>query len=119
LERREQAYRRDAPPALRDRTIILVDDGLATGASMRAAVLAARQQQPAHIVAAAPVAARDTLEQLRQEADAVVCVHAPEEFASVGEWYEDFEQTTDGEVRELLDQGAVGKPPGSSLNNYS
>jgi putative phosphoribosyl transferase len=111
VERREQAYRRDAPPALRGRTIILVDDGLATGASMRAAVLAARQQQPALIVAAAPVAARDTLEQLRREADAAVCVQTPEEFASVGEWYEDFAQTTDGEVRELLEKARLENRP--------
>ena len=111
LERREQAYRRAAPPDLHDRTIILVDDGLATGASMRAAVLAARQQQPALIVAAAPVAARDTLEDLRREADAAVCVQAPEEFASVGEWYEDFEQTTDEEVRELLEKARLENRP--------
>jgi putative phosphoribosyl transferase len=104
LEKGEQAWRRDSPPSLRGRTIILVDDGLATGASMRAAVLAARQQQPAGIVAAAPVAARDTVEQLRQEVDAVVCVQAPEQFSSVGEWYEDFDQTTDEEVRELLEK---------------
>jgi len=107
LARREQAYRRDAPPSLRDRSIILVDDGLATGASMRAAVLAARQQQPAWIAAAAPVAARDTLEQLRREVDAAVCVQAPEEFSSVGEWYEDFDQTTDEEVRELLEKARL------------
>jgi len=104
LEKGEHAWRRDSPPSLRDRTVILVDDGLATGASMRAAVLAARQQQPAGIVAAAPVAARETVEQLRKEVDAVVCVHAPEEFSSVGEWYEDFGQTTDEEVRELLEK---------------
>jgi predicted phosphoribosyltransferase len=104
LERRERAYRRGEPPVVRGRTVILVDDGLATGATMRAAARAAREQQPAEIVAAAPVAARETLEQLRREADAVVCVHAPEEFSSVGEWYADFEQTTDEEVRELLEK---------------
>ena len=108
LERRERAYRRGEPPCLRGRTVILVDDGLATGATMRAAARAAREQQPAEIVAAAPVAARETLEQLRREADAVVCVHAPEDFSSVGEWYADFEQTTDEEVRELLEK-AKGK----------
>jgi predicted phosphoribosyltransferase len=102
LERRERAYRREGPPGLRGRTVILVDDGLATGATMRAAARAVREQQPAQIVAAAPVAARDTLEQLRREVDAVVCVHAPEQFCSVGEWYDDFRQTTDEEVRELL-----------------
>jgi len=115
LERREQAFRRDKPPSLRDRTVILVDDGLATGASMRAAVMAARQQQPAEIVAAAPVAARETLEPLRQEVDAVVCVQAPEYFSSVGEWYADFQQTTDEEVRELLAKARPEKPAGSSL----
>ncbi len=106
LEKREQAFRRSPPPALRDRAIILVDDGLATGASMRAAVLAARQQHPARIVVAVPVAAHDTLEQLRQEVDAAVCVLAPEQFSSVGEWYEDFSQTTNEEVRDLLEKAA-------------
>jgi putative phosphoribosyl transferase len=115
LERREQAFRPDKPPSLRDRTVLLVDDGLATGASMRAAVLAARQQQPAEIVAAAPVASRETLEQLRPEVDAVVCVQAPEEFSSVGEWYADFEQTTDEEVRGLLEKARSENPAGSSL----
>jgi putative phosphoribosyl transferase len=107
LERREHAYRREGPPNLRDRTLILVDDGLATGASMRAAVLAARHQQPARIVAAVPVAARDTLGQLRLEVDEAVCVHAPEDFSSVGEWYDDFEQTTDEEVCELLQKAKI------------
>jgi predicted phosphoribosyltransferase len=106
LERREQAYRRGPPPNLRGRTVILVDDGLATGASMRAAARAAREQQPAQIIAAAPVAARETLEQLRREVDAAVCVHAPEDFSAVGEWYDDFKQTTDEEVRELLEKAA-------------
>jgi len=104
LERRERAYRRGEPPVVRGRTVILVDDGLATGATMRAAARAARELQPARLVAAAPVAARETVEALRREADAVVCVHAPEEFSSVGEWYADFEQTTDEEVRELLEK---------------
>ncbi len=122
LERREQAYRPGGPPALRGRTIILVDDGLATGASMRAAVRAARPQQPAQIVAAVPVAARDILEQLRQEVDAAECVQAPEDFSSVGEWYEDFKQTTDEEVRELLEKAArrfsnrLSKKSGSDKN---
>jgi predicted phosphoribosyltransferase len=107
LERRERAYRPEGLPDLRGRTVILVDDGLATGATMRAAARAAREQQPAEIVAAAPVAARDTLEQLRREVDAAVCVHAPEEFCSVGEWYDDFRQTTDEEVRELLEKAKL------------
>jgi putative phosphoribosyl transferase len=119
LERRELAYRPGGPPALRDRAIILVDDGLATGASMRAAVRAARQQQPAQIVAAIPVAARDTLEQLRREVDAAECVQAPEDFSSVGEWYEDFAQTTDGEVRELLEKAAHRFSDHASKNSES
>jgi len=110
LERREQAYRRKPPPVLRDRTVILVDDGLATGASMRAAVLAARQQQPARLVAAVPVAARDTLAELRKEVDEAVCVQAPEEFFAVGEWYDNFDQTTDQEVRDLLEKAAKNLP---------
>jgi predicted phosphoribosyltransferase len=104
LERRELAYRSGKPPDLRGRTVILVDDGLATGATMRAAVRAARQQQPAQVIAAAPVAARETLDQFRAEADAAVCVYAPEQFSAVGEWYADFRQSTDDEVRELLDK---------------
>jgi len=115
LERREQTYRREPPPSLRGRTIILVDDGLATGASMRAAVAAARQQQPARIVAAVPVAARETLEQLRQEVDEAVCVQAPADFSAVGEWYEDFAQTTDEEVRELLEKARREQRGRSSL----
>ena len=103
LERREEAYGRRRLPDLRGRTIILVDDGLATGATMRAAVMAARLRQPARIVAAVPVAARDTLAQLRQEVDEAVCLQAPEDFHAVGQWYEDFEQTTDQEVRKALE----------------
>ena len=106
LEKNEMAFRRGDLPSLRDRPIILVDDGLATGASMRAAVLAARQNQPSRIVVAVPVAASDTLEQLRREVDDAVSVLAPEQFSSVGEWYEDFEQTTNEEVRDLLAKAA-------------
>jgi putative phosphoribosyl transferase len=107
LKRRELTYGRDEPPALRGRTVILVDDGLATGATMRAAARAVRQQQPLELVAAVPVAARETLDQLRPEVDAAVCVHAPEQFFAVGEWYADFGQTTDQEVRELLQKNAL------------
>jgi putative phosphoribosyl transferase len=110
LEKSELAFRHGDLPSLRDRPIILVDDGLATGASMRAAVLAARQNQPSRIVVAVPVAASDTFEQLRREVDAAVCVLAPERFSSVGEWYEDFKQTTNEEVRELLAKAACGFP---------
>ena len=102
LTRRERLYRSHPLADLRGRTLLLVDDGLATGATMRAAVIAARQQAPARIIAAVPVAAQDTLEKVRREVDEAVCVYAPEEFCAVGEWYEDFGQTTDEEVRELL-----------------
>ena len=86
------------------RTVILVDDGLATGASMQAAVLALRRLQPARIVVAVPVAAPETCEQLREIADEVVCATTPEPFYAVGLWYEDFSQTSDEEVRALLAQ---------------
>jgi putative phosphoribosyl transferase len=103
LERRERLYR-DGRPARspRDRVAILVDDGLATGSSMRAAALAVRRQQPASIVVAVPVAASQTCDDLRVEADEVVCGYTPEPFYAVGLWYEDFSQTTDEEVRDLL-----------------
>ncbi len=103
LERREQMYRDGRPaPAVQGRTVILVDDGLATGSTMRAAVAAVRQQRPAKIVVAVPVAAASTCEELKQEVDRIVCDLTPEPFHGVGEWYEDFSQTTDEEVRELL-----------------
>jgi putative phosphoribosyl transferase len=103
LERRERLYR-EGRPALspRGRVVIFVDDGLATGSTMRAAVLALRQQQPASIVVAVPVAAKQTCEELRAVADKVVCAVTPDPFYAVGLWYEDFAQTTDEEVRELL-----------------
>jgi predicted phosphoribosyltransferase len=103
LHRREREYRgHEPPPDVRGKTIILVDDGLATGSTMRAAVAALRQQGPARIVVAVPVAARSTCEELRQAADDVVCALTPEPFLAVGQWYQDFSQTTDEEVRELL-----------------
>ena len=103
LMRRERLYRGDRPaPNVRGRTVILVDDGLATGATMLAAVKALRQQQPARIVVAVPTAAPETCEQLRTKADDVICAITPEPFHAVGLWYEDFSQTTDEEVRELL-----------------
>lgn len=103
LERREAMYRGGRQPvAIQDRTVILVDDGLATGASMRAAILAARQQRPAAVVVAAPVGAPESCEDLRQVADRVVCPLTPEPFSAVGLWYEDFSQVTDEEVRRLL-----------------
>jgi predicted phosphoribosyltransferase len=103
LERRERAYRGDRPPPeVRGRTVILVDDGLATGASMRAAVLALRRLEPARIVVAVPAAAPEACEEMRRLADEVICAIAPEFFRAVGYWYEDFSQTSDDEVRRLL-----------------
>jgi len=103
LARREQLYREATPvPSLQARTVLLIDDGLATGSTMRAAIRACRQQQPRHLVAAVPVADADVCESLRNEADEVVCASTPEFFQAVGRWYEDFSQTSDDEVRALL-----------------
>src|SRR3984893_17358209 len=103
LARRERLYRGGRPPPdVRGRTAILVDDGLATGATIRAAVRALRQLQPARIVVATPTAAPETCEELRAELDDVICAITPEPFLAVGHWYEDFSQTTDEEVRDLL-----------------
>ena len=111
LARRDRAYRGDRPqPELRDRAVILVDDGLATGATMQAAVLATRQQAPARIVVAAPVGARATCERLGRIADRVVCVATPEPFDAVGVWYRNFEQTSDEEVTALLAAAASSTP---------
>jgi predicted phosphoribosyltransferase len=108
LRRRELSYRGDRPPLdLRSRIAILVDDGLATGSSMRAAVEAARKLAPARIVVAVPVAPFSTAREMRRIADDVVCVATPEPFDSVGRFYEGFDQTTDEEVRELLRQPAA------------
>jgi predicted phosphoribosyltransferase len=115
LDRRAADYRGDRPfPQLSGRTVILVDDGLATGSTMRAAVRAVRQQQPAAIMVAVPVAAPETCEELREEADRIVCLRTPEPFSAVGLWYEDFSQTTDAEVRALLAEAAVGQAPSAS-----
>lgn len=103
LARREQLYRGNRPPiGLAGKTVILVDDGLATGSTMRAAVMAVRQQQPAQVVVAVPVGARDTCDVLAREADEVVCVRTPDPFLAVGLWYRDFTPTSDSEVRALL-----------------
>jgi putative phosphoribosyl transferase len=107
LERREQIYRDGRPPPeLRDRIVILVDDGLATGASMRAAVKALRQSGAAKIVVAVPVGPPDTCRELQEEADETICLSTPEFFQAVGQYYEDFSQTSDEDVRELLSQAA-------------
>jgi erythromycin esterase-like protein/predicted phosphoribosyltransferase len=103
LERRDVAYRGGRrPPVIRDRTVIVVDDGLATGSTMEAAVVALRQQKPARIVIGAPVGARETCQRLRRLADDVVCVSTPDPFDAVGLWYEEFGQTEDAEVVRLL-----------------
>jgi predicted phosphoribosyltransferase len=108
LARRETAYRdgRSAPD-VRDRTVILVDDGLATGASMKAAVAALRKLDPARIVVAVPVGAPETCQELGELADEVVCAERPDPFWAVGSWYADFDQTTDEEVRDLLRRSRV------------
>ena len=103
LERRERAYRGNRPPLnVENHTIILIDDGLATGASMRAAVAGLRAQNPAHIVVAVPTAAPETCEALEPEVDQMICATTPEPFYGVSRWYEDFSQTTDEEVKTLL-----------------
>ncbi|HEX4947789.1 MAG TPA: phosphoribosyltransferase [Blastocatellia bacterium] len=107
LERREQLYRAGRPAlVVRNQTVLLIDDGLATGSTMRAAAVALRQQQPARIVVAVPVAAQQSCAELRAEVDEVICAVTPEPFYAVGLWYEDFTQTTDEEVRELLAHAA-------------
>jgi putative phosphoribosyl transferase len=103
LERREVAYRGDRPsPDVKDQIAILIDDGLATGSTMRAAALALRKQKPAQLVIAVPVAAAQTCDEFRGLVDEIICDETPEPFYGVGLWYEDFSQTSDEEVRELL-----------------
>ena len=103
LERRERAYRGDRPyPDVAGKTVILIDDGLATGSSMRAAARALRRLGPGRIVIAVPVGAPETCDELQDEADEVVCAQTPDAFRAVGEWYQDFRQTSDEEVRDLL-----------------
>jgi predicted phosphoribosyltransferase len=110
LERRERLYRGGRPPLdVRGRTVILVDDGLATGSTMRAAVAALRRLDPARIVTAVPVSDASTCEALRREADEVVCAATPEPFVAVGLWYEDFSQTSDEEARTLLERAVEAR----------
>jgi len=103
LHRREKEYRDDRPaPDVRGKTVILIDDGLATGSTMRSAVMALRRQGPSRLVVAVPIASPSTCEEFQDEVDEVVCAWTPEPFHSVGAWYEDFSPTTDDEVRGLL-----------------
>ena len=103
LERREEVFRAGRPPLdVQGKTVVLVDDGIATGASLRVAIAALRQMRPAEIVIAAPVVPLSTSERLRREADDVICVHTPKSFYAIGEFYDDFSQVTDEEVIELL-----------------
>ena len=107
LQRRERAYRGDRPPLqVEGKHAILVDDGLATGASMYAAVLALRQRNPVSIIVAVPTAAPETCAAFEKAVEAIVCAHTPQPFLGVGMWYADFSQTTDEEVRELLHKTA-------------
>jgi putative phosphoribosyl transferase len=114
LQRREHLYREGRPRLdVRGRTVILVDDGLATGSTMRAAVAALRQMQPAKLIVAVPVAARETCDELEDEVDEVVCALTPDPFMAVGMWYSDFSQTSDDEVRELLGRATHQERPSS------
>jgi len=107
IERRERAYRKNRPkPEIEGKTVILIDDGLATGATMRAAVEAIKSKSPAKIIVAVPTAAADTCLFFKEKVDEIICVATPEPFYGVGAWYGDFSQTTDEEVCELLDKAA-------------
>jgi putative phosphoribosyl transferase len=107
LERRMWSYRGNKPlPQLTGHVVVLVDDGIATGSTMRAAVAAVRRQHPAEVVVAVPVAAADTRDELQDEVDRVICLSTPVTFVAVGDWYEDFSQTSDDQVRALLEMGS-------------
>ena len=111
VQRRERAYRAGLPPIdVEGKTVIVVDDGVATGSTMLAAVSALRQLNAAHIVVAAPVIAASTFSEIQRAADDVAAVMVPERFHAVGQWYEDFSQTSDEEVRDLLAQAARRQP---------
>jgi predicted phosphoribosyltransferase len=111
LARRERVYRNHRPPAaIQGRTVILIDDGVATGTTMHAAIMAQRMQKPARIVVAVPVAARESCARIADLADELVCLLKPRFFGDVGAWYVDFAQTNDQEVRDLLAQAAQAEP---------
>jgi predicted phosphoribosyltransferase len=113
LERRERAYREGRPAVeVADKIVLLVDDGLATGSSMKAAVRAVRERTPSRIVVAVPVGAPETCRELQSIADEVICARTPDYFAAVGQWYLDFSQTTDEEVRQLLSEANHGQHGG-------
>jgi len=115
LERRERAYRGDRPaPQVCGRTVILIDDGLATGSTMRAAVAALRRQNPSRIVVAVPVGAPETCAAFQNEVDEAICARTPQPFFGVGLWYGDFSQTTDAEVHDLLERAAEEQAPAYS-----
>jgi len=114
LRRRELAFRGDLPaPVVANRLVILVDDGLATGATMRAAIMAVKAMKPKKLVVAVPVAARQTCDRIAAEVDQIVCVQTPVAFEGVGQWYADFEQTSDEEVRNLLAIASSLRQPGA------
>jgi predicted phosphoribosyltransferase len=118
LERRERTYRGDRPePVVQGKTIILIDDGLATGSTMRAAATALRLQKPARIIVAVPVSAPQTCDEYRMGVDEIICASTPEPFVGVGLWYRDFSQTTDEEVRELLQKAMY--PSDEGLRNLA
>jgi putative phosphoribosyl transferase len=115
LQRREIAYRADRPPPqVRNRTVILVDDGIATGATMRAAVEALREMQAGRIVVATPTVAWSTADEMQREVDELFAVMTPSDFAGVGQWYENFSQTSDAEVRAVLEKSAQLHPAAGS-----
>jgi putative phosphoribosyl transferase len=115
IRRRDRLYRGHQPPLdVRGKNVILVDDGLATGSTMRAAIAALRQQQPTRIVVAVPAGSVDVCEEIGREADEAICASTPEPFNSVGQWYQDFSQTTDAEVRDLLLRAWWSRTPKAS-----
>jgi len=114
LQRRERDYRGNRPPLdVKGKKVIVIDDGLATGSTMRAAAAALEQEGAAKVIVAVPVAARETCEEFRREVDEIICAMTPEPFRAVGLWYENFDQTTDEEVRDLLQRAAARVPKAS------